>query len=99
MEVQETKNYKSMIEVKFSICDEVFYLNTASEVIESDRVKGIQIVPTGIYKDENGEDVCDGIAILYSLRSGIVLSESEVFASEEDCRVHLVSLVQRLSEV
>ena len=54
MEVQETKNYKSMIEVKFSICDEVFYLNTASEVIESDRVKGIQIVPTGIYKDENG---------------------------------------------
>lgn len=75
-----------MTEVKFDICGRVFYLNTSSGRIESDEVKGIQIVPTGISKDEAGRNVLDGQMVLYQTVDGMVLAESEVFVSEDECR-------------
>lgn len=49
-------------------------------------VRGIQVVPTGISKDEAGNDVLDGYEVLYKMDSGLVLAESEVFASEAEAR-------------
>lgn len=80
------------METKFKICDEVFYLNTALWRIESSKVKGIKIVPTEIKKDEEGNDVLVSSEVLYSLDSGYVATEGEVFVSRED-------LVEFLREV
>lgn len=75
-----------MTEVRFDICERVFYLNTASGKIEGEEIKGIQIVPTGISKDEEGRNVLDGQVVLYQTVEGAVLSESEVFSDEVSCR-------------
>ena len=75
-----------MIEVKYSICDEVFFLNTSACRIEKAKVKGVQIKPTGISKTEEGEDRLDGFVVLYQTFQGPVLTESECFGSEEECR-------------
>lgn len=75
-----------MIEVKFDICGEAYYFNTASCQIEKGEIKGIQIVPTAISKDEEGKNRLDGFVVLYSLVEGPVLAASELFASEEECR-------------
>ena len=74
-----------MIEVKFGICDKVVFFNTADCKVETAVVKGIQIVPTGISKDEKGENVLEGYAVLYQTFEGTVLSEQECFGSEEEC--------------
>ena len=74
-----------MIEVKFGICDKVAYFNTAEGKVLTAEVKGIQIVPTGISKNEKGENVLDGYAVLYQTFEGMVLSEKECFGSEEEC--------------
>lgn len=76
----------AMTEVKFDICSRVYYLNTASAKIEQEEIKGIQIVPTGISKDEAGRSVLDGKVVLYQTVDGPVLAECEVFATEDECR-------------
>ena len=75
-----------MIEIKYGICDEVVYFNTAECSIVKVVVKGIQVVPTGISKDAEGKDVLDGYVVLYQTKDGPVLAESEVFGTEEECR-------------
>lgn len=77
-----------MIEIKFQICDEVVYFNTAAMRFEKGVVKGIQVVPTGISTDEEGRRRLDGCEVLYSLESGLVLTAAEAFATEEDARDH-----------
>lgn len=74
-----------MIEVKFGICDKVAYFNTAEGKVLTAEVKGIQIIPTGISKNEKGENVLDGYVVLYQTFEGPVLSEQECFGSEEEC--------------
>lgn len=74
-----------MIEVKFDLLSEVVYFNTATGVVEKAKVKGVQIVPTGISKDEKGEDVLEGL-VLYQTMEGVMLSEQECFASEGECK-------------
>lgn len=89
MEVQETKNYKDMMEIKFSICDEVVYFNTANGKFEKAEVSAVRIIPTGISKDEQGKNRLDGYVVLYETADrGPVLTEAECFASEDECREH-----------
>ena len=78
----------SKVEIKFGICDEVVYLNTATARFEKAEVKGIQVVPTGISKDAEGRNVLDGQMVLYQTVDGPVLAEDEVFATAEECRVY-----------
>lgn len=80
-----------MICVKFDICEEVVYLNTATCRFVTDSVKGVQIVPTGISKSEEGKDVLDGYTVLYHLKGGGIVSETELFHSEEECREHFLA--------
>lgn len=75
-----------MIEIKYQICDEVVFFNTAAMRFESGIVKGIQVVPTGISVGEDGRKRLDGCEVLYSLESGLVLTGAEVFDSEEEAR-------------
>lgn len=75
-----------MIEVKFDLLSEVVYFNTAKGMVEKAKVKGVQIVPTGISKDEKGEDVLEGFVVLYQTMEGVMLSEQECFASEGECK-------------
>ena len=74
------------METKFGILDKVVYFNTAECKIATDEVKRIQVMPTGISKDEKGGNVLDGYVVLYEMMEGVVLSEKECFASEEECR-------------
>lgn len=77
------------MEIRFGLLDKVYYLNTARMAVESDAIKGIQIIPTGISKSEQGEDVLDGYEVLYSLKNGLVLTGGEVYASEEELLARL----------
>ena len=74
------------MEIKFGICEKVFYFNTAECKVMSAEVKGAQVVPTGISKSESGENVLDGAVVLYQTFEGPVLSEQECFRSEEECQ-------------
>lgn len=74
------------MEIRFKICDEVFYLNTASGRIEKAEVSGIKVVPTGISRDAEGKSVLEGDVVLYGLEGGPMVTGSEVFASAEECR-------------
>lgn len=76
----------SKVEIKFGICDEVVYLNTATGRIERAEVKGIQVVPTAVSKDSEGRNVLDGKVVLYQTVDGPMLSEEEVFSTESECR-------------
>ncbi len=75
-----------MVEIKFGLLDKVVYLNTAAMRFEESAVKGIRVIPTGISKNEAGEDVLDGYEVLYQLKNDVVLSSQEIFASEEQAR-------------
>ena len=75
-----------MIEIKYGLLDKVVYLNTAEMRFDSDVVKDIRVIPTGISKDEKGEDRLDGYEVLYQLKNGIVLTSKEVYDSEEQAR-------------
>lgn len=72
------------IDIRFGICDEVVYLNTATARFEKAEVKGVQVVPTGISKDAEGRNVLDGHVVLYQTVEGPVLADGEVFSSEEE---------------
>lgn len=82
-----------MINVEFGIFDEVFFLNTVEGRIESARVASVQVIPTAVSADENGEEVCDAYAVLYKTKAGMVLSGAEVFADEAACREHYLGLL------
>lgn len=73
------------METKFNICDKVAYFNTAECKVMTAEVKGIRVIPTGISKDENGENKLDGAVVLYETVDGPVLAEQECFASEAEC--------------
>lgn len=72
------------MEIKFAICEKVWYLNTVTGNLESAEVRGVRVVPTGISKDEKGESVLDGYAVLYDTVDGPTLAESECFGSRDE---------------
>lgn len=84
-----------MIAVKFDICSEVFFFNTASCKIESGEIKGMRIIPTGISHDEKGKSKLDSHVVLYEIVDGPMLAESELFASEEECKNWYLEFFQR----
>ena len=86
-----------MVEVKFNICDKVYFLNTATWTIESDTVKGVQIVPTGISKSESGEDVLDGSQVLYMMNEFGALASDEVFSTEDEVKNRVKALIESWS--
>lgn len=73
------------MEIKFNICDKVVYFNTAECKVMTAEVKSIRVIPTGISKDENGNNKLDGSVVLYETFDGPVLSEQECFRSEAEC--------------
>lgn len=84
-----------MIEIKFDICEEVYFFNTATCKIEKGEVKGVRVVPTGISHDENGRSKLDSRVVLYELVDGPMLAESELFVSEEECRKWYLEFFER----
>ncbi len=74
------------MEIKYSICDKVAYFNTADRKVATAEVKGIRVIPTGISKDKDGNNVLDGFVVLYETFDGPVLAENECFASVEECK-------------
>ena len=85
-----------MTEVKYDICQEVVFFNTATCKFEKGEIKGIQIIPTGIAKDSEGKNVLDGYMVLYTLQNNAVLAEPELFVDEESAREHLLSVLNNL---
>lgn len=83
-----------MIEVKFEPCSRVWFFNTVTRNVEPAEVKRIQIVPTAVSKNESGENVLDGYAVLYETLDGPVLSGAEAFGSEYDCKKVLADVVK-----
>lgn len=81
-----------MIEIKYNICDEVFYFNDASQKIESNTVQGVRVTATSIHANEQGKDVLDSFVILYALKNGITLTENAAFTSKEECAQHYAAL-------
>lgn len=86
-----------MKEIKFNICDEVWYFNTASRKIEKVVIKGIQVVPTGISVGEDGKERLDGDVVLYQTKDGPVLAETEVFASADEAREVLLGVLSDMA--
>lgn len=74
------------MEIRFGLLDRVVYLNGATLKFEEGVVKDVRIIPTGISKNEKGEDVLDGYEVLYQLQNGLVLSSQEVYDSEGQAR-------------
>jgi hypothetical protein len=75
-----------MIEIKYGLFDKVVFFNGTTMKFEEDSVRDIRVMPTGISKDADGNDVLDGYEVLYQLQSGVVLTSKEVFDSEEQGR-------------
>lgn len=80
------------METKFAICDRVWFFNAAEERVECGVVQGARIIGKDVHADENGADVCDEYVVLYQMKSGMVLTEREVFASEGECREHYAEI-------
>lgn len=74
------------MEIRFKICDKVYYLNTVTGKIDKAEVKGVQVMPTGISRDVNGESVLDGEIVLYQTIEGPTLAASEVFGSADEAK-------------
>jgi len=73
------------MEIKYNICDKIAYFNTAECNVMTAEVKSIRVIPTGISKDENGENKLDGAVVLYETVDGPVLAEQECFAGVQEC--------------
>lgn len=84
------------MEIRFQICDKVYYLNTVTGKVDVAEVKGIQVMPTGISKDADGRNVLDGYVVLYQTVEGLTLAESECFGSAEEAKAAWVELVGKL---
>lgn len=72
------------METKFNILDKVVWFNTATRKMETGIVRGIQVIPTGMHRDENGEDILDSAMVMYQLDNKMTIAESEAFPTEED---------------
>lgn len=84
------------METKFKICDKAVYLNTASGKLETVEIKGIQIVPTNISKDEKGNNVLEGYVVLYSPFEGPVLTEDELFPDAASAKAAWAERISQL---
>ena len=84
------------MEIKFQICDKVYYLTTRTRRVDVAEVKGIQVIPTGISKDTDGNNVLDGCVVLYQTVEGPTLAESECFRSAEEAKAAWVELAGKL---
>ena len=82
-----------MKEIRFNICDEVFFLNTATWAVDKGMVKGIQVVPVGISRDAEGKEVLDGDRVLYALKDGGVVTDAEAFANADEVKKRVRELV------
>lgn len=83
------------MEIKFNICDEVFYLNTASGKFEEVEIKSAKVIPTGMHADENGKNVLDSVIVLYET-TGPVLAETELFRTKEEALDHWLGVLKAL---
>lgn len=82
--------------VRFSICDKVVFLNTATRQLEEAEVESIRVIPTGIRKDVDGNNVLEGHVVLYNTVNGPTLADSEVFADKESARAAWKEIVESL---
>ena len=73
---------------KFDILDRVVWFNTAECRMQSDVVRGIQVIPTGIHRDAEGQEVLDSVAVVYQLESKVNIFETEAFSTEEQALEH-----------
>lgn len=73
---------------KFDILDKVVWFNTATKKMETGVVRGIQVVPTGMHRDEAGNDILDSAVVMYQLDSKVAISEPEAFSTEEQALEH-----------
>ena len=73
------------MEIKYNICDKVAYFNTAECKVMTAEVKSVRVLPRGIKKDEAGNNVLEGVVVLYETVDGPMLAEQECFASVEEC--------------
>lgn len=80
------------METKYNVCDRVSYFNDASQKVETSTVQGIKIIATKIHANEKGEDVCDEMVPIYTLKNGINTPENTLFPSEEECVAHYKKL-------
>lgn len=85
-----------MIEVKYNLCDEVYFFNTATCKVDKVEIKSVRIIPTAVSKDENGRNILDSYVVLYETVQNLVLSEPEVFATEEECKSHYLEALNQL---
>ena len=79
---------------KFSICDKVVWYNTGLKVIQEGEIKGVQIIPTGVSKDADGNNILEGYTVLYTIGDQrFVLAETELFADAKSCiEAHIEAL-------
>lgn len=77
------------MELQFGLFSEVFYLNTASWRIEKAKIVKVTVLPSGVSKDSEGNDVLEDIVVLYELDNRMVISEMEAFDTEEALREFL----------
>lgn len=85
-----------MTEIKFGICEKVYFFNSASRKIESGEIQGIRIIGTDIQTNESGEHVCNASEAIYELAGGMRIAGSEAFGSYEDCKAGLAAALEAL---
>lgn len=83
------------MEIKFNICDKVVYFNPSECKIMTTEVKGIRVIPTGISKDDKGNNKLEGSVVLYETFDGPVLSEQECFKTEAECKAWYLEYFER----
>lgn len=85
-----------MIEIKHSLCEKVFFFNSASRRIESGEVQGIRVIGTDISTDESGEHVCNAFEVIYELTSRLCITGAEAFGSYDECKAGLEEALKEL---
>lgn len=76
------------------IFEKVFYLNTATWNVEEGKIVKITIMPSGVHKDEKGEDVLDGELVFYELENRIVLTEKEAFSTKAEVKAQMLRVAK-----
>lgn len=71
-------------------------MNTVTGHFDTAEVKDIQILPTGISKDADGNNVLDGEMVFYRTVNGPVLAATEVFASADEAKKHWTEVLASL---
>ena len=73
---------------KFGLFDKVFFLDTARSTVSEAVVEGIRIMATDVVTSEAGEPILKAWAVVYHMKGGYALAETECFSSAEECRKH-----------